>query len=188
MADFHSAFDRTIGFEGKYSVDPQDRGGETYKGISRKANPAWEGWINVDGCKNMPDFPGTLENFSELQKQVEYFYQQLWFRTGCHLITDQELAEALFDTAVNMGERRAVMFLQNGLNVLNRNESLWKDIATDGRFGEETKAALSIITTEEPILAKIVMILRGAAYLDILRNHPDQEKFARGWLARVTLT
>lgn len=40
MADFQESFRIAMGHEGGYSKDPDDAGGETYKGISRKFNPS----------------------------------------------------------------------------------------------------------------------------------------------------
>lgn len=37
--DFHTAFDRLLGFEGGYSNDPKDLGGETNWGISKRSYP-----------------------------------------------------------------------------------------------------------------------------------------------------
>ena len=44
MAEFKKAYDKTMGHEGGYVHDPDDAGGETYKGISRRYHPGWEGW------------------------------------------------------------------------------------------------------------------------------------------------
>ena len=51
MADFHKALKRTAKYEGGYVNDPADAGGETYKGISRRANPKWDGWQLIDAHK-----------------------------------------------------------------------------------------------------------------------------------------
>ena len=39
MGDFKTSLARTLRWEGGYSDDPVDRGGETYRGISRKNFP-----------------------------------------------------------------------------------------------------------------------------------------------------
>ena len=51
MANFEDEFNRIIFVEGGYVNDPSDAGGETYLGISRKANPYWKGWEMVDTIK-----------------------------------------------------------------------------------------------------------------------------------------
>ncbi|MFM7564688.1 MAG: glycosyl hydrolase 108 family protein, partial [Planctomycetota bacterium] len=39
MADFAIAFDETMINEGGYVDDPDDRGGETYRGVARRFHP-----------------------------------------------------------------------------------------------------------------------------------------------------
>jgi len=44
--NFRKAFELVInGYEGKYSNDKDDPGGETYKGIARNMNKDFEGWL-----------------------------------------------------------------------------------------------------------------------------------------------
>ncbi len=51
MAIFDAAFEKTAAIEGGYVFDPDDAGGETYKGISRRFNPSWGGWDKIDEVK-----------------------------------------------------------------------------------------------------------------------------------------
>lgn len=51
MAEFAKAYKKLEVAEGGYVNDPDDAGGETYKGVSRKANPNWIGWIILDDLK-----------------------------------------------------------------------------------------------------------------------------------------
>ena len=48
MANFDIAFRRTISAEGGYVNDPNDKGGETYMGISRRAHPTSKIWTYID--------------------------------------------------------------------------------------------------------------------------------------------
>ncbi len=41
----------TLAHEGGYANHPSDKGGETYRGITRKHNPNWEGWAFIDEVK-----------------------------------------------------------------------------------------------------------------------------------------
>ena len=52
MADFRTAYYLTMGHEGGYNNDPDDVGGETYKGIARNYHASWEGWKIVDMYKS----------------------------------------------------------------------------------------------------------------------------------------
>ena len=52
MAYFGDAFKKLSIKEGGYVNDKDDAGGETYRGISRKYNPTWQGWIMNVSYKN----------------------------------------------------------------------------------------------------------------------------------------
>jgi lysozyme family protein len=191
MADFYAAYKKTMGFEGGYANDPDDSGGETYRGIARRFNPSWNGWSIVDSKKSDPNFPKCLDSIEDLQSKVKLFYKGLYW--DVHLLDeypDQEIAEEMFDTGVNMGVSRAATFLQDALNVLNKNGSIYPDIVVDGKAGAKTldavKKSLAYDKTNEYIL-KIMNIFQGQHYIDFAKNNSSQEKFMRGWLKRVQL-
>ena len=188
MADFKPAFNKTLQFEGRYSNDPDDAGGETYKGISRRYHPDWDGWERIDSLKEGPNFPSNCEADPDLEEEVKDHYRQFyWSRFLGDEIPEQNIAEELFDTAVNLGVGRAVSFLQQGLNVLNRNETLYADLVVDGSLGPKTLGILkAYLENDRPdILFKIMNVLQGKHYIDYMTQSPVQEKFARGWFSRV---
>jgi len=190
MADFLKAFEKTMGKEGEWDCDPLDVGGETYRGISRRHHPSWDGWKIIDAAKSMPSFPASLKNNPILALKVENFYKATyWDVMLCDEITYQELAEELFDTGVNMGISRAATFLQTALNVLNRNQQLYPDILEDGILGAETLLTLEKYQKKDKIdlLLKIINVLQGYHYIQYMKKDPRQEKFARGWFSRVTI-
>jgi len=102
MADFKKALKRTLQFEGVFSQDELDLGGDTYCGISRIHWPNWAGWSGIDehlkagGTLNVP--------LSELEESVAEFYRdRFWDPLKMPLGATDEWAWYLFDTAVNMG-------------------------------------------------------------------------------------
>ena len=177
--------------EGGYVNDKDDRGGETYRGISRNNFGNWKGWKKIDKYKPVNDgFRKKIKQDESLQNDVRDFYKkEFWNRFKGDDIGDQGLAEELFDTAVNMGTRVAGRFLQQGLNLLNRNGSLFEDLEEDGLVGKKSIGALNkyLKTDNAVTLLKLLNILQGARYIEIMRNNPTQEKYARGWLNRVSL-
>ena len=46
MSDFNIAFEKTLLAEGGYKLTDvaNDKGGQTYAGITRRDHPAWQGW------------------------------------------------------------------------------------------------------------------------------------------------
>ena len=113
MADFNKAFDKTSMHEGGYVYDPDDAGGETYRGISRKYNPQWIGWETID--KTRPNIPNN-----ELDPLVRQFYKVGYWDINKLDNFPQSVANEMFDTGVNMGTGRAAKFLQKSLNYLNK--------------------------------------------------------------------
>lgn len=75
MADFKTAYKKIEAAEGGYCFDPDDAGGETYKGISRKANPNWDGWISIDAIKKAhpTTFKGILKKLLNLKRKFKTF-------------------------------------------------------------------------------------------------------------------
>ncbi|MFC1477250.1 glycoside hydrolase family 108 protein [candidate division KSB1 bacterium] len=196
MAQFDPALKKTLNHEGGYVDDPDDPGGETYKGISRKHHPDWTGWQVIDGVKQAN--PGAaqidelLQQNDALNDHIGLFYRShYWNSIRGDDITSQPVAEELFDIAVNMGVRTAVRFLQETLNLLNRNQKNYEDIVEDGIIGINTLNTLSELLALEhndpSLLLKVINILRGDHYIAIMRKNPVQEKYARGWLKRVQI-
>jgi lysozyme family protein len=189
MADFTPAFAKTLAHEGGYSDHPADRGGETYRGIARVFFPDWPGWRRIDAAKRAASFPANLARNTGLQQAVEAFYREhFWNRLGGDGISDQAVAEELFDTAVNMGVRRGGRFLQEALNLLNRNQENYADLVVDGAIGPKTLAALDQLLRLDrgaTSLVRLLNLLQGERYVEIMRHDPSQEVFARGWLKRA---
>jgi lysozyme family protein len=188
MADFEEAYQITLENEGGYDNDPDDAGGETYKGVARKFWPDWAGWVIVDEAKNEPNFPKNLFYNDQLNDLVKGHYKEhFWDVFDGDDIPVQFLANEVFDTGINMGTKKAITFLQVGLNVLNRNGKLYPDIDEDGNFGTNTLNALKayLKTDAASLLYKVINILQGKHYIDYMKKDPIQEKYARGWLQRV---
>lgn len=82
---FDEAFNLIIGFEGGYSNDPNDPGGETKFGISKRAHPKLD-------IKNL-----TLDQAKEI------YFRDYWQSAGCPGIPVKAHQIAVFDCAVNQG-------------------------------------------------------------------------------------
>lgn len=126
MAKFIDAYKKVLNNEGIYSNDPDDAGGETYKGISRRANPNWDGWISIDAIKKShpTTFKGILKKTPELEKKVQDLYKdKYWDCFELDDVPNQLVAEQMFDTAVNQGQTAAVKFAQRVLDL--RETGVW---------------------------------------------------------------
>ena len=120
MADLKTAYKKIEAVEGGYCFDPDDSGGETYKGISRRANPNWNGWISIDAIKKAhpTTFKGILKKTPELEKKVQDLYKdKYWDCFELDDVPNQLVAEQMFDTAVNQGQTAAIKFAQRVLDL-----------------------------------------------------------------------
>jgi lysozyme family protein len=196
MATFKLAYIKMIGHEGGYSDKSTDRGGETYRGISRVNFPNWKGWPLVDHYKSQGPFTEKsltekLDNDPQLNFMVADFYEaEFWVKLKLNQIGSQAIANELFDTGVNQGRGTAAKYLQETVNLLNKNQFICKDIAVDGGIGKQTLGAYNAILKhyakygskiEETIL-KALNGLQFERYKDICKKDPRQESNFFGWV------
>ena len=172
MAQFEPAFKALMKLEGLYNNDPADRGGETYRGISRNNWRGWSGWEQIDRLKKDKDFPANLERNADLQARVHDFYLRYFWMPCMDQIADQAVATWLFEKGVNMGFGRAVRLVQQALHV-----------DADGVIGPQTMRKLN---ATDP--ARLLADCRDQAkrfYTKLALDDPSQTKFLHGWLARA---
>jgi lysozyme family protein len=146
-----------FGLEGGYVDDPDDRGGETKFGISKKAYPKLD-------IKNL-----TLRQASAI------YLQDYWDACRCDDMDDM-MAVLVFDAAVNHGARRAAMFLQRLVNS-----------KMDGVIGNKTLAALRkklIVYSDHDLMVEFLGY-RAEFYHGIVQGDSRQAKFLRGWFNRL---
>lgn len=189
MAEFNIAYRKTNIAEGKYSNNAKDRGGETYKGIARRFHRFWKGWEIIDShkknCSSIEELNRVLEADQNLQRDIYLFYMQnYWDALKLSLIKEQDLADLLYDVAVNMGVLTAAEYFQRAINLLNRNEEFYKDIKVDKSIGPKTLEAYEKARKQIDRLIVIVATLRGYKYIEIMERDPEQEIFV-GWFERV---
>jgi lysozyme family protein len=173
MADFTQAFQLTLAHEGGYVSDPDDPGGETYKGVARKIHSKWTGWTIVDMLKRQPGFPANLDKDEELQTAISDFYQiTFWDRMKGDDIQDQEVANSIFDFGVNAG--------------LGTSASLAQMVVgekTDGVIGPQSIASINSFNSEH-FLASFA-IAKIARYISIIKKRPTSRKYFYGWVCRT---
>ncbi len=93
MASFDEAFGFVVGNEGGYVNNPNDPGGETKWGISKRAYP------NLD-IKNL-----TIEQAKEI-------YKRDYWKRDWDSISSQAVANKIFDISVNLGTHALQSILQ----------------------------------------------------------------------------
>ena len=196
MAEFEAALEKLLKMEGGWCEVPGDRGGETYCGISRKNWPFWDGWRFIARAKTHHSFEEGPEIFTAylstlpgLQRQVEEFYRSKFWKKACCETMPQELAEEVFEQAVNMGVFRAVLHLQKTLNAMNfcDGQPIFEDLEEDGVLGVHTKAAVELLPRKRSVqdLLSILNHLQAVRYVNLAAAQLSQRKFLRGWMTRT---
>lgn len=99
MADFKQAIGKILKSEGDYVNDPDDRGGETKFGISKRSYPN--------------------ENIKALTRErAEAIYKRdFWDKIGGDHLKNQQIADLLVDSAVNEGVVPAIKRAQKIVNI-----------------------------------------------------------------------
>ncbi|MDP4270455.1 MAG: glycosyl hydrolase 108 family protein [Bacteroidota bacterium] len=173
MAEFKIALQKTLLHEGGYINDPDDLGGETYKGISRAAHSNWHGWEIIDNYKSKPGFLASLDKDVELQKEVEVFYwTNFWLPMKIYDVRNQTTANSLFDFAVNAGIQISVRLAQSIIGTI-----------ADGIFGEQTLAKINAFDPSHFQAAFTVAKIEH--YISIIQKRPTNKKYLYGWIARA---
>lgn len=174
MILFDQFFEDVIEKEGGFVDDPKDSGGATKYGITEAVARA-NGFTG-----NMKDFPLSLA------KQI--YKARYW--DALHLDDVQNLCPGLClklaDISVNMGTKKAGLFLQRLLNVLNKEGTLYPDLLADGAVGGITinalKKFLSIRSDGETVLIRALNCMQGVFYISLAERREKDEAFLYGWL------
>lgn len=161
MTAFDKAFDYTMEWEGgsKMTNDPDDPGGVTKYGISKRSHP------DVD-----------IENLTEEGAKTLYALGY-WGGINGNLLAEksERLAIKVFDAGVNIGTVRAVRFLQE---VLNSMDGVDPRLTEDGRLGSATLKALDQV--DEYSVLELYALRLEKYYIGL-----DKPKFLKGWLRRA---
>lgn len=165
----------TLKHEGGYANIPGDNGGETYRGISKRSNPDWEGWPILNSLKPLRN--GDILNNVALNTAVANVYWKKYFQAkSFHLLDSLSNAINLFDFAVLGG--------YSGTKIQQLlNEKFNKNLIVDGVVGAKTIAAINSVPSYD--FSNAVIELRKSFVSSIVANNPSQIKFKNGWLNRL---
>lgn len=189
---FDNAYKKTSGNEGGYTNNAADKGGETFAGIARNYHPGWSGWTLIDSYKKKYSGNGLnkalFADVTVMTKVKNFYRLNFWDKARLDRIDtlSPSIAEKMYDIGVNMGISRPAKWLQQGLNLLNKNGKVYANIAEDGAIGAKTISALEscIKTGSESRLLTILKILQGSFYIKRMTESPSQRIFI-GWFDRV---
>lgn len=160
-----AVFDKEIlEIEGGYDNDPNDAGGETKYGISKRSYP------NED-IKNLTP-----------ERAIEIYTRDFWNPNNLSGIQDQTTANIIFRFIVNAGKQTGVELLQTSLNTF---VPIIPSIKVDGVLGAKTLQAINNIRTIRLQDTLRVNICRY--YLRLVKRKPSQKKYFQGWIDRALM-
>ena len=152
----------TLRWEGGYVNHPKDPGGATNKGVTKKVYDAYRNDKGLD--------QSDVRAITDLE--VHDIYENgYWKKAQCPALPI-DLDTVQFDTAVNMGVRRAVKFMQKCLGCV-----------ADGAWGPKTAAAVSGCDPGRTL--KAYCDLRETFYMELITRKPDLGVFRKGWMNRL---
>jgi lysozyme family protein len=158
---FEKALHFALRWEGGLSDHPDDPGGRTMRGVTQATYDAWR----TEQGKSRQDVATITED------EVQTIYRENYWRVAACERLRSALDLVQFDTAVNMGPRRAVRILQSAVGT-----------TVDGVFGPLTQAACDACTLPDAITR--YCDIREGIYRR-LAQRPGQNVFLRGWLNRL---
>lgn len=165
--DFPRCVALTLKWEGGYVDDPDDRGGETNRGITAGALAAAiaQGIVPKTTVKDLTR--GDAERIYRANYWDRYGWGEMpWPVCLC-----------LFDITVNHGGGGMAKIAQRACNRVGGT------LVVDGKYGPKTRSAL--LTLASPELAQALCDERKAYYDGIIKAAPTQEKFRKGWYNRL---
>lgn len=113
MANFDIAYNLTKRSEGGYANVEGDNGQLTYAGITKKNFPGWAGWATVLSKPRKHN-----EHIPELSESVKAFYKkEFWDKIQGDTIANQDLANDMFDMAVNASTKAAIKIAQDTFGI-----------------------------------------------------------------------
>lgn len=162
--------------EGGFVDHPSDPGGATNFGITQAV-------ARANG------YPGHMRNLPIATARAIYrreYVEKPGFLGIAEI--DPLVAEEVIDSGVNAGQRRAALWFQKSLNVLNRRGIDYRDIAEDGVIGKGSIAAFQALRRKRgeaqarSLMLKALNGLQFMHYFNLAEGGTKFEDFMIGWL------
>lgn len=168
--------DGILAREGGYVNHPSDPGGATNFGITQRV-------ARANG------YAGDMRHLPR-QTAIDIYRREYVEKAGFMPVAeiDTKVAEELIDSGVNVGPARARLWFQQALNVLNRRQADYKDIAEDGKIGLGTIAAFQALRRKRGSFGAqrlMLLCLNGLQfmhYFNLAKGGTKFEDFMVGWV------
>jgi len=152
----------TLRWEGGYVNHPNDPGGATNKGVTKRVYDAYR--------QDKGLAPSDVREITDVEVH-DIYENRYWRLARCPaLLIDLDTVQ--FDTAVNMGVGRAIKIMQRSTGCV-----------ADGAWGPKTAAAVAGCNAGETLKAHCD--LRESFYNALTNRKPDMRVFLQGWMNRL---
>lgn len=172
MASFVLAYPDVLKIEAGYVNNPNDPGGETNFGITKRDHPD-------EDIKNMTK-----------ERAIKIYKAKYWDPLRLDFINAQNIANKLLDMSVNLGQETTAFRLQRALNYVLPGRPL----IVDGDIGPATLTEINKLIPRAaagPDLETLDLALHAyhaARYIELVEGpDPRFDTFAKGWLRRALL-
>lgn len=157
--NFKKAVSVLLSFEGGYVNDPDDLGGETKYGISKRSYP------NLD-IKNL-----------KIDEAIAIYYTDFWLKNRLNLIKSYDISVILLLMFVNLSPTSAGLCVQKSIN------SIAPTVKEDGIFGVKTIEAINSMPQSHTVDRLRLGLVNF--YLNRVRINRTQLKNLEGWIRRA---
>lgn len=164
LMDFHKSLFRVIKYEGGYVNDPDDPGGETKYGISKKSYPH----LNI---RNL-----TFDQVFSI------YHEDYWKKVRLNEVESDEIKSKLLDIVVQFGIEGGTRLWKTALKDVYDDEGDKKINSPDFDLDQ----IIEFTNKANPL--NVVLALRMAMvrqYLTLVKRNPNLKKFLNGWLNRA---
>ena len=152
---FIKFFSRLMKYEGGYVNDPDDLGGETKFGISKRAYPKLD-----------------IRNLTETDAML-IFHRDYYLPLNIQSFVDDQIAWQVFDFGVNAGVRRSAKMVQRIVGAF-----------PDGQIGSKSLDLINNYSGEYPLHIEF-MSERLKYYMMLTEKRTKNMKYLKGWIFRA---
>ena len=148
-----------------FTDDPDDPGGETSYGVTKNTARYY-------------GYKGDMKDFS--RDDAIGVYTGIWNKLRLGEVKDQELANEIFEFAVNVGNARGIKFIQRAVNLV---DNVVEDrLVVDGLTGPNTLKGINAFPAKRLII--MLNAIQASEYIRIAEKNPTMEKYVKGWLEK----
>jgi lysozyme family protein len=156
---FLNAIEITLKHEGGYVNHPNDPGGETKFGITKRSY--------------------TFLDIRKLTKDeaINIYFKDYWAKFNYHLIDNDTIRNKVFDMGVLMGPRRSILLLQRALL------KQFPTLEQDSMLGNITSRCVNELPFEE--FYPHLLNTYWSHFEKLIKRRPESKVFENGWKRRV---